>query len=101
MEKNKLKKFEGIFSCKDQNDIIAEFFFLISNLYSSQGNFEKSNFYLNISYFLNSKFIFNLSLGVENYYDNGNYKKAKKTLQYFKEENDFYYWYRVKKEANH
>ena len=43
-----LKKF---FHVKIHNDIIAEFLFLISNLYSSQDNFEKSNFYLNLSNF--------------------------------------------------
>ena len=93
------EKLISVFSCKNSNDIIGEFLFLISNLYSSQDNFEKSNFYLNLSNFLNPKFIFNLSLIVENQYLNEEYKKAKKTLKKFKEEDDFYYWYRVKKEA--
>ena len=35
----------------------------------------------------------------ENQYLNGEYKKAKKTLKNFKKEDNFYYWYRVKKEA--
>ena len=86
-------------SCKDSNDIISEFFFLISNLYSSQDNFEKSNFFLKLSNFLNPKFIFNLSLVAENHYLNKEYKKSKKTLKKFKKEDSFYYWYRVKKEA--
>ncbi len=93
---NKLTK---VFSCKNSNDIIGEFLFLISNLYSSQDNFEKSNFYLILSNFLNPKFVFNLSLVAENQYFNGEYKKAKKTLKNFKKENNFYYWYRIKKEA--
>ncbi|MBD1166197.1 hypothetical protein IDG49_00205 [Pelagibacterales bacterium SAG-MED07] len=99
IENKNFKKFYEIFSCKNHNDIISEFFFLISNLYSSEGNFEKSNFYLNFSYFLNPKFTFNLSLGIENYYQNKNYDKAKKTLKLFKKEDNFYYWYRKKKEA--
>ena len=93
------KKLISVFSCKNSNDILSEFLFLISNLYSSQDNFEKSNFYLNLSNFLNPKFIFNLSLVVENQYLNKEYKKAKKTLKNFKKEDNFYYWYRVKKEA--
>ena len=93
---NKLIK---VFSCKNSNDVISEFLFLISNLFSSQNNFEKSNFYLNLSNFLNPKFIFNLSLVAENQYFNGEYKKAKKTLKNFKKEDNFYYWFRVKKEA--
>ena len=99
IEDDDFKKFTKFFSCKNYNDIISEFLFLISNLYSSQDNFEKSNFYLNLSNFLNPKFIFNLSLVAENQYFNGEYKKAKKTLKNFKRENKFYYWFRVKKEA--
>jgi len=93
------KKFIDVFSCKNHNDVIGEFLFLISNLYSSQDNFEKSNFYLYLSNYLNPKFVFNLSLVVENHYLNREYKKTKKTLKKFKEEDSFYYWYRVKKEA--
>ena len=99
IENKNTQKFKSIFSCKNSNDIVGEFLFLISNLYSSQDNFEKSNFYLNLSNFLNPKFIFNLSLVVENQYLNEEYKKAKKTLKKFKKQDDFYYWYRVKKEA--
>ena len=99
IESNNTEKFESVFSCKNSNDVVGEFLFLISNLYSSQDNFEKSNFYLNLSNFLNPKFVFNLSLVVENQYLNEEYKKAKKTLKKFKKEDDFYYWYRVKKEA--
>ena len=93
------EKLQSVFSCKNPNDVIGEFLFLISNLYSSQDNFEKSNFYLNLSNFLNPKFVFNLSLVVENQYLNEEYDKAKKTLKKFKKEYNFYYWYRIKKEA--
>ena len=54
---------------------------------------------MNLAYFLNPKFIFNLSLVAENQYLNKEYNKAKKTLKNFKKENNFYYWFRVKKEA--
>tara|TARA_E500000178_G_C17024353_1_gene757201 strand:+ start:1001 stop:2686 length:1686 start_codon:yes stop_codon:yes gene_type:complete len=93
------EKLINIFSCKNSNDLIGEFLFLISNLYSSEDNFKKSNFYLYLSNFLNPKFVFNLSLVVENQYLNKEYKKAKKTLKKFKKDHDFYYWYRLKKEA--
>ena len=99
IENKALEKFNEIFSCKNHNDLISEFLFLVSNLYSSEDNFKKSNFYLNLSNFLNPKFIFNLSLVAENYYLNEDYKKAKKILKNFKKDNNFYYWYRVKKEA--
>ena len=99
IENKNFKKLNDVFSCKNQNDLIAEFLFLISNLYSSQDNFEMSNFYLNLSNFLNPKFTFNLSLVAENYYLNKDYEKAKKVLKKFTKEEDFYYWYRLKKEA--
>ena len=99
VEKSNYEKLTNFFSCKNPNDIIGEFLFLVSNIYSSQDNFEKSNFYLNLSNFFNPKFIFNLSLVAENQYLNQDYKKAKKTLKNFRKDNDFYYWYRIKKEA--
>ena len=45
------EKFSEYFSCSSKEDLISEFFFLISNLYSSQNNFIFSNFYL-INYLL-------------------------------------------------
>ena len=74
---------------------------MISNLYSSQDQFEKSNFYLNLSNFLNPKFKFNLSLVAENHYLNQDYDKAKKVLKKFnKERTLFYYWFRIKKRSS-
>ena len=99
VENKDFDKFNKVFSCRNHNDLIAEFLFLISNLFSSQDNFEMSNFYLNLSNFLNPKFKFNLSLVAENHYLNEDYDKAKKVLKKFTEEEDFYYWYRLKKEA--
>jgi len=99
IENNKLNKFSKVFSCSNPNDILGEFLFLISNLYSSQNEFEKSNFYLNLSNYLNPKFVFNLSLIAENLYLNENYEKSKIVLKKFKEDQDFYYWFRLKKEA--
>ena len=99
LENDSAEKLVNVFSCKNYQDVIAEFLFLISNLYSSQDNFEKSNFYLSLANFLNPKFVFNLSLVAENQFFNKEYKKVKKTLKNFKKEDNFYYWYRIKKEA--
>ena len=99
IESNELSKFKKVFSCKNHNDILGEFLFLISNLYSSQNKFEKSNFYLSLSNYLNPRFIFNLSLVGENLYLNGNYEKAKKIFKSFNKDQDFYYWFKLKKEA--
>ena len=99
IDNGKHYNFGKLFSCKNYKDIVSEFFFIISNLYSSENDFKRSNFYLNLSNYLNPKFIFNLSLVAENQFLNNEFKKTKKTLKNFKKENDFYYWYRVKKEA--
>jgi len=99
IEKQKLKEFQKIFSCRNSNDIVSEFFFLVASLYSSQGDYEHSNFYLNISHYLNPKFLFNLSLLAENYYLNGDYSDSKKILKSFDKKAYFYYWFKLKKNA--
>jgi len=99
IENEKFKEFSKIFSCNNHNDIIGEFLFLISNLYSSEEDIEKSNFYLNLSNYLNPKFILNLSLVAENFYLNKEYEKTEKVLKNFDKKYEFYYWFRLKKEA--
>ncbi len=99
IDKGDYNEFGKVFSCSNHNDILGEFLFLISNLYSSQNEFEKSNFYLSLSNYLNPKFVFNLSLVAENFYLNKNFKKSKEVLKNFNQNHDFYYWYRSKKEA--
>ena len=99
IDQSNFKKFKKHFSCKQEADILAEFFFLISNLYSSQGEYKKSNFFLNISNYLNPKFYFNLSLLAENYFVDSNFDLAKKVLEKFDEEDEIYNWYKIKKKA--
>ena len=99
IEDKKLDEFKKIFSCSNATDIVSEFFFLVSSLYSSEKNYENSNFYLNISHYLNPKFKFNLSLLAENYYFNKDYIKTLKILKTFNKKDDFYYWFKLKKEA--
>ena len=100
IDNKKLEKFTEIFSCKDESNILSEFFYLIASLYSSQNDFEKSNFYINISNFLNPKFKFNLSLLADNYYKNNDYKKTENILNNFNENDGIYYWYKIKKKAS-
>ncbi len=99
INKNEIKKINQIFSCKNESDILSEFLFLLSSLYSSKEEIEKSNFYLNISIFLNTKFKYNLSLLAENYYQIKNYIKTEKILNKFNHNDGIYYWYKLKKKA--
>jgi len=96
IDNKEFNKFNHIFSCKNETDILSEFFFLISNIYSSEDEIGKSNFYLKISNFLNPKFHFNLSLFVENFYNSKNYRETEKVLDDFNESDDLYYWYKIK-----
>ena len=93
----KFKKITEIFSCKNESDILSEFFFIIANLYSSEEQYENSNLFLNIANFLNPKFRFNTSLIVENNFGNENYKKTKALLNRFNKKDEIYYWYKIKK----
>ena len=97
IDKSNYKKFKKHFSCKKEADILGEFFFLISNLYSSQQEYEKSNFYLNISNYLNPKFYFNLSLLAEDYFINNDFDSSIKILKKFNEEDEIYNWFKIKR----
>ena len=99
IEDKKFESFKEIFSCTNSSDIVGELFFLVANLYSSQDNYEKSNFYLNIANYLNPKFTFNLSLLAENHYLNKDYANTLNTLEIFDKNDEFYYWFSLKKEA--
>ncbi len=99
IDKSRFNEIKEIFSCKNENDLLAEFFYLVSNLYSSQDEYEESNFYLNISYFLNKKFKINLSLMADNYYLNENYDQSLKVLELFNSKDDLYYWFKIKQKA--
>jgi len=51
----KYKKIKNFFNCQNPKDVIAEFFYILANLYSSERDYQLSNFYLKISLFLNKK----------------------------------------------
>ena len=90
------EKFNKIFSCENEKHLLSEFFFLIANLYSSDEEYNYSNFYLNISNYLNSNFYYNLTLLFENYFIIENYDASRKILNIFGNRDDMYYWYKIK-----
>ena len=97
IDNSEFNNFGNLFSCQNEADILAEFFFLISNFYASDENYEQSIFYSNISNFLNPKFYFNLTHLISNYFEIKNYEKAKQLLKNFNKEEEIYYWYKTKK----
>ncbi len=97
LQNNQLERFSETFSCSNEEDILAEFFFLIANLYSTEGKLEKSNYYLSISEYLNEKFKYNLSLMADNQFKNNKFEKTKKILNKFDKKDGIFYWYKIKK----
>ncbi len=100
IEEKNYNKLNNLFSCKNEKDIVAEFFYLIANLYSSQGLFKESNFYIILAKYLNPKFTLNSTLLIENYMDTKKYKLVKNELSNIEKDNVIYNWFRVKKNAS-
>jgi len=93
---NKVKKIEHLFNCKNPKDSLAEFFYVIANLYSSEDDYRLSNFYLNISLLLNEKFTPNRTLLAENFYYQKKYDESKDVYVFIKSIGQVYYWYASK-----
>ena len=100
IEEKNYNKLNNLFSCKNEKDIIAEFFYLIANLYSSQGLFKESNFYIILAKYLNPKFTLNSTLLIENYMDTKKYKLVKNELSNIEKDNVIYNWFKLKKNAS-
>ncbi len=92
-EANKVKNF---FNCQNPKDALAEFFYVIANLYASEKDYQLSNFYLKISLFLNSKFLTNKALMAENLYYQNQIESSKKEYFSLKTIGSIYSWYASK-----
>ena len=89
----KHEKIKGFFNCQNPKDVLAEFFYVIANLYSSERDYKSSNFYLKISLLLNSKFLPNEALLAENYFFQKKYQDSKNTYKSVKSIGPIYSWY--------
>ena len=96
LKDGKNEKIKNFFNCKNPNDPIAEFFYIIANLYSSERDYRLSNFYLKISEFLNEKFLPNRALLAENYYYQEKYNSSKNAYEKLKSIGPTYSWYSSK-----
>ena len=93
---NKSYKIKSFYNCQNPEDSIAEFFYVIANLYASEEDYQLSNFYLKISLFLNDKFLPNKALLAENFYFQKKYKLSKKVYESIKSIGPTYSWYASK-----
>jgi len=96
LKEGKSKKIKDFFNCKNPNDSLAEFFYVIANLYASEKDYKSSNFYIKISQFLNNKFLPNKALLAENYYYQRKYKLSNNIYEELKSIGPTYSWYSSK-----
>ena len=94
-----LKKNKSDFSCSDKNNIVAEFLYIAANALSTQLFFQKSNFYLNLSKFLNKDFHSFNTLLAENFYKIEDLTSAKKIYEKLKDNGSAFKWYSNKQIA--
>ena len=87
---NKIKNF---FNCRNPKDVVGEIFYVMANLYSTQKKYQLSNFYLEISLFLNKKFTPNKTLLAENFFYQKKYEFSKKIYNSLKSIGPVYSWY--------
>jgi len=93
---NENEKIKSFFNCKNAKDSLAEFFYIIANLYSSEKDYKLSNFYLKISLFLNNKFLSNKALLAENYFYQEKNELSKDIHLSLKSIGSIYSWYASK-----
>ncbi len=97
LNNSNLNKITNLFSCQNENDLLSEFFYLISNLFSVSEEYEKSNFYGYLSNYLNNNFKFNYIQIIENYFSTDKYDNAQKLLKKINDKDQVYHWFKLKK----
>tara|TARA_B100000579_G_C22813974_1_gene846783 strand:- start:277 stop:1971 length:1695 start_codon:yes stop_codon:yes gene_type:complete len=88
------------FNCQNLSHVIAEILYITANALSSQQIFSLSNFYLNISKFLNDNFNSFDTLLAENFYNIDNLTQAKKIYSAVGKKGSAYHWFAAKQNAN-
>ena len=93
IQTGKIKNIKNFYDCSDPRDSIAEIFYIIANMYSTQENYMLSNFYLRISLFLNNKFTPNKALLAENFLLQKQFENSKKIYKSVKLIGAIYSWH--------
>ena len=81
------------FDCENETDVVAEIIYIAANAFSSQSMFPLSNFYLNLSKYLNNNFYAFDTLLAENFYKIGDYSNAKKIYKGLINKGAAFEWY--------
>ena len=85
------------FDCANSSNIMAEIFYIYANALSSQGDYKLSNFYINLSKFLNPKFMSYDALLAENFFILKKNNQAKLFYEKLSKLGSTYKWYAAKK----
>ena len=93
------KKYKTNFNCQNLSHISAEILYITANAYSSQQIFELSNFYLNLSKYLNQDFHSFDALLAENFYKMNNFEQAKNIYNDIGKNGAAYLWHASKQNA--
>tara|TARA_B100001173_G_scaffold303037_1_gene305370 strand:- start:114 stop:1808 length:1695 start_codon:yes stop_codon:yes gene_type:complete len=91
--------YENNFNCQNLSHVVAEILYITANALSSQNYYTFSNFYLNLSKYLNKDFHSIETLLAENFYKIDNYKQAKKIYGEIEKQGTAFLWYATKQKA--
>ena len=95
-QNEKSEKIKNFFNCKNPKDSLAEFFYIMANFNSTEKDYELSNFFLKISFFLNDKFTPNKTLLAENLFFQKKFKETIKIYELIKSIGSDYSWHASK-----
>jgi tetratricopeptide (TPR) repeat protein len=91
--------YKNNFSCQNQSHVVGEILYIAANAISTQSLFTFSNFYLNLSKYLNSNFHSYNTLLAENFYKIDNFKEAKKIYDNMGKQGIAFAWYSAKQNS--
>ena len=84
------------FDCRNRNEIVAELLYIAANALSTQSYFQTSNFYLNLSKYLNKNFYSFDTLLAENFYKIEDLERSRGIYQKLRNNGNAYKWYSSK-----
>ncbi len=88
-----LRKNLSDFNCNNKEEIVAELFYIAANALSTQSYYQASNFYLNLSKYLNKNFYSFDILLAENFYNIEDFETAKEIYKKLRINGDAFKWY--------
>ncbi len=100
LDKNKkVSQNHNNFDCKNISHVVAEILYIASNALSTQSFYKLSNFYINLSKYLNENFKSYDTLLAENYYKINNFLESEKIYKKVGKLGQVYFWHSVKQNA--